>query len=189
MKKFDLEVFKAHKIDNNNYCRYITLNADGNTVETYIKENKDSYQETITYLNSPIKKRHMYDKKTLKIVKEIKSFYDCIIGLRREYDQDGEILNIIDNDKPFLFSWQDVVTKMKAEFDIDLMDINQMYKNSHTGSVSRSSQEMKYFITIPNDFIPHTCIEEKFEIDATTGKLLYHLGNRKRTDQKAAYSY
>ena len=189
MRKFDLEAFKKRKEYDNTYCKYITINADGNTVETYIKENKNSYQETISNLNSPIKKRYMYDKKTLKITKEIKSFYDCIIGLRREYDQDGKIIKVIDNDKPFLFSWQDVVTKMKAEFDIDLMDVSQMYKNNHTGSVSRSLQEMKYFITVPNDFIPHTCSEEKFEIDATTGKLLYHLGNRKRTDQKTANIY
>ncbi|WP_264536834.1 hypothetical protein [Flavobacterium sp. N1736] len=185
MKKFDLEAFREHKEDNNTYCKYISINPDGNTVETYIKENKDSYQETVTYLNSPIKKRYMYDKKTLKITKEIKSFYDCIIGFRKEYNENGELVKVIDNDKPFSFSWQDLVEKMKKEFDIDLMDLkNQMHKNNNISSVSRNSQEMKYFVVIPNNFIPHTCPEEKFEIDATTGKLLHHIGNKKRIEQK-----
>lgn len=188
MRKFDLDAFEKHKEDNNTYCKYITTNPDGNSTETYVKENKDSYQETITYLNSPIKKRYMYDKKTLKITKEIKSFYDCIIGFRKEYNENGDLIKVIDNDQPFLFTWQDLVIKMKTEFDIDLMDTNLMYKNN-TSSVSRNSQEMKYLIIIPNDFMPHTCPEEKFEIDATTGKLLYHIGNKKRIDQKIVNLY
>lgn len=185
MREFDLEAFKKYKEDNNTFCKYITVNPDGNTIEIYLKENKDSYQETITYLNSPIKKRYMFDKKTLKITKEIKSFYDCIIGLRKEFNENGELLKVIDNDKPFLFTWQDLITKMKTEFNIDLMDIkNQIHINTYPASVSRSSQEMKYFIVIQNEFIPYGSPEEKFEIDATTGKLLNHSGNKRRIKEK-----
>lgn len=181
MKKFDLEAFEKHKKDNNTYCRYITKNDNDDTVEIFLIENKDSYQQTVTYLNTPIKKRFMYDKKTLTVTKEIESFYDCVIGFQREYNEKQELIKEINNDAPYKFSWQDLVSKMKNEYQIDLMDEKEQIKNnSHVSFLSRSTQTMKYSITMPCEFTPHGVIEEKFEIDATTGKTIYHIGNQRK---------
>ncbi|MCV9929973.1 hypothetical protein OIU83_20095 [Flavobacterium sp. LS1R49] len=178
MKKFDLETLKKLRKGNDTYCRYITIDNNNDTIEVYLKENRDSYQETIIYLNTPIKKRLMYDKQTLNVVKEIESFYDCIIGFRREYDKKGKLLEEIDTDEPYKFSWKDLVEKMKMEYNIDLMDFKDQIKKSNlVSSLSRNAQAMKYCITLPCEFTPHGAREQRFEIDATTGKTISHIGN------------
>ncbi|MCV9930808.1 hypothetical protein OIU80_00805 [Flavobacterium sp. LS1R47] len=180
MRKFDLKAFSKNK-KNKNYYRYIKINDEGATIETYLIENKDSYQETIVYLNTPIKKRYMYDKYTLNIIKEISSFYDCIIGFRREYNEDGVLIVEIDNDAPYKFSWQNLVKKMKTEYDIDLMDkLDQIKNNNSVSYLSRNSQKMQYDIRIPCEFIPHGFPEERFEIDATTGEIITHIKNKEK---------
>ncbi|KIC02811.1 hypothetical protein OA88_06715 [Flavobacterium sp. JRM] len=185
MRKFDLESFYKHKKNGATYCRYITTDNNGNALEIYLLEHTDSYQQTVTYLNTPIKKRHLYDKKTLNVTKEIESFYDCIIGFRREFNEKGELIKEINNDKPFKFSWQDLVKKMKQEYAIDLMNENDQIKtNNYVSSVSRNSQVMKYFIIIPCEFTPHGVSEERFEIDATTGKTIIHIKNRAKSYPK-----
>lgn len=182
MRKFDLKAYNKNKKSNNNYCRYIKIDDYGTTIETYLIENKDSYQETVTYLNTPIKKRYMYDKSTLNVVKEVVSFYDCIIGFRREYDEDGTLITEINNDAPYKFSWQDLVQKMKKEYDIDLMDkLDQIKNDNSVSSVSRNPQVMQYNIRIPCKFIPHGIAEERFEIDATTGEIISHIKNKEKT--------
>ncbi|WP_428231614.1 hypothetical protein [Flavobacterium sp.] len=181
MRKFDLEAFKNHKKDNTNHCRYNTINAQGDNVEIYLIEHNDCYQESIIYLNTPIKKRYKYDKKTLNLTKEIESFYDCVIGFQREYNEQQELIKEINHDKPYPFSWQDLVQKMKHEYGINLMDEkDQIRNNNYVSSLSRSFQLMKYFIDIPCTFIPHGIREEKFEIDASTGRTLFYVGNRKK---------
>lgn len=179
MTKFDLQAFNQYKKENNNHCRYITTNETGDNVEIHLIEHENSYQQTIIYLNTPIKKRYLYDKKTLTITKEIDSFYDCIIGFQREYNANHELIKETNQDEPYLFGWQDLVSKMKEEYNIDLMNEKEQAKNNNSvSSVSRNSQLMKYFIHIPCKFSPHGISEEKFEIDARTGKTLYHNGNR-----------
>lgn len=186
MKKFDLTAFNKHKKGNNNYCRYIKTDDNGATIETYLIENNDSYQETITNLNTPIKKRCMYDKNTLNIVKEVVSFYDCIIGFRKEYNKEGVLITEINNDAPYKFSWQDLVQKMKTEYDINLMDkLDQIKNNNSVSSVSRNPQIMQYNIRIPCDFVPHGIAEERFEIDATTGEIITHIKNKGKIYPKA----
>jgi hypothetical protein len=182
MKKFDLKAFNKHKKGNNTYCRYIQINNNGDTIETYLVENKDSYQETITRLNTPIKERYMYDKNTLNITREIVSFYDCIIGFRREYSENGTLIKEINTDKPYKFSWQDLVQKMKMEYDIDLMDkLDQIKNDNCVASVSRNPQIMQYQVRIPREFIPHGIPEERFEIDAITGEVITHIKNKGKT--------
>ena len=182
MKKFDLKAFNKHKKGNNTYCRYIQINNNGDTIETYLVENKDSYQETITRLNTPIKERYMYDKNTLNITREIVSFYDCIIGFRREYNENGTLIKEINTDKPYKFSWQDLVQKMKMEYDIDLMDkLDQIKNDNCVASVSRNPQIMQYQVRIPREFIPHGIPEERFEIDAITGEVITHIKNKGKT--------
>lgn len=182
MKKFDLRAFNQHKKNSAIYCRYTKINDNGDTVETYLVANKDSYQETITYINTPIIKRYMYDKYTLNRTKEIVSFYDCVIGFRREYDEEGILIKEINNDTLYEFSWQDLVQKMKTEYDIDLMDkLDQIKNNDCVSSVSRNSQLMQYNIRIPRDYIPHGIPEERFEIDATTGEVITHVRNKGKT--------
>lgn len=179
MRKFDLKAFNKHKKDSVIYCRYIKINNNGDTVETYLVANKDSYQETITYLNTPIIKRYMYDKYTLNMTKEVTSFYDCIIGLRKEYNEEGVLIKEINYDSPYAFSWQDLVQKMKLEYDIDLMDkLDQIKNNNCVSSVSRNPQLMQYDIRIPCENTPHGILEERFEIDATTGEVITHIKNK-----------
>lgn len=181
MRKFDLEAFEKHKKDNNNYCRYITKNTNGDSIEIFLIEHKDSYQETIIYLNTPIKQRFMYYKKTLTLIKEIESFYDCIIGFQREYNEEQELIKEINNDAPYKFSWQDLVSKMKTEYEIDLIDEKEQIKNNiQVAFLSRNSKTMKYSISMPCQFTPHGVIEEKFEIDANTGQTTYHIGNQRK---------
>lgn len=182
MKKFDLKTFNERKKENTTYCRYIKKNDDGKNVETYLIENNDSYQETNTTLNTPIKERYMYDKNTLKITKKITSFYDCIIGFRKEYDENGILIKEINNDKPYTFSWQDLVQKMKMEYDIDLMDkLDQVKNDNCVSSVTRNPALMKYHIRIPREHMPHGILEERLEIDATTGEVISHIKNKEKT--------
>lgn len=183
MIKFDLNAFNSHKKESNNYCRYITKNNNGDNIEVYLIEHENSYQQTIIYLNTPIKKRLMYDKKTLTITKEIESFYDCIIGFQREYNEHQELIKETNKDEPYIFSWQDLVKKMKAEYNIDLMDKKEQIKNNnYVSSLSRNPSLMKYFIHIPCKYTPYGISEEIFEIDASNGKTLYHNGNRGKTN-------
>lgn len=181
MRKFDLEAFEKHKKDNNTYCRYITKNTNGDNVEIFLIEHKDSYQQTIIYLNTPIKQRFMYNKKTLTLIKEMESFYDCLIGFQREYNEKQELIKEINNDAPYKFSWQDLVNKMKMEYKIDLMNENEQIKNNSQVTVlSRNPHTMIYSITMPCQFTPHGVMEEKFEIDAMTGKTIYHVGSQRK---------
>lgn len=179
MIKFDLEAFNNHKIENNNYCQYTTINTNGENIEVCLIEYENSYQQTIIFLNTPIKKRFLYDKKTLNVTKEIKSFYDCIIGFQREYNEKQELIKETNKDESYAFSWQDLVQKMKLEYNIDLMNKKEQINNDYcVASVSRNLSSMKYFIHIPCKFNPYGISEEKFEIDANTGETVYYNGSR-----------
>lgn len=120
----------------------------------------------------------MYSKQTLNPIKGMETFYDCIIGFRKKYNETGELTKETDCNEPYKFSWQDLVLKMKKEYNTDIMDFrDQNKKNNYVSSVSINSEEMRYHITLPLEFTPHGAGEQKFEIDATTGKVIKHTGD------------
>lgn len=182
MRKFDLEAFEKHKTGNDTFCRYKTINNNGDSIEIYLEDNKDAYLEYISYINTPLKEKFTYSKRTLNMISEIETFYNCAIGVKKEYDEKGELIKITDNDKPYKFSWQDLVKKMKEEYDIELMDIKeQIKKKNYVSSVKRSPQTMLYYINMPREMIQSNAARlERFEINANTGEVTNHFGNPMR---------
>lgn len=183
MGKFDLEAYNYYRKGNYEGCEYTTTNENNDSVKIVLNKYKDFYVEHIIFLNTPFKKYYEYNIKTLNVRVENTMFYNCAIGLRREFDERGELIKEIDNDALYKFTRQDLVEKMRNEYDIELIDLKeQKAKNNFDTSLSRNAQTLLYYIHLPRGLDPQYGGSrlEVFEIDGTTGKLIRHFGNDAR---------
>ncbi len=182
MRKFDIETYNEYRTGNRTYYRYSKTDDNGDSIEITLEDfNAKKYLEYIIYINLPIKKYYEYNKKTLNMIFESETFYDCAIGFRREYDDNGALIKEIDNDAPFKFTWQDLVEKMRQDYAIELWD-KQTKEYKGGTNVSRGGQPLCYGVSIYREFIPEYggWTKERFIIDGTTGKLVGHSGNDAR---------
>lgn len=185
MRKLNLEAYNKYRKGNREGCRYITTNENNDSVKIVLDKLRDCYSEHVLFLNSPLREVYEYNINTLKVIFEMEFFYNCPIGFRREYNENGELIKEINNDAPFKFTWQELIVKMREEYGIELWDLKeQRLKNQSGLSVGRDAEKITYRVRLYADFVYYEGFMgrsiERFEIDGTTGKLIKHWGNDNR---------
>jgi len=151
MRKFNIDLFEKNK-NNDNYYDYVTTDQNGDSLQIRLADEEQYYQENIKVLNTPFEKVYQYSKLTYNVIFEVETFYNCVIGVRKRYNNQGELIKETDFDAGFNFSWLDLVKMLKEKYDIDLMDIKGQIERNKRISVGRSNLEehpKSYTVMIP----------------------------------------
>ncbi|WP_232122433.1 hypothetical protein [Tenacibaculum finnmarkense] len=124
MKTFDIETFNENKIGN----EYNFKLEDGTKINQQELPNNE-YIERINPKNSYFQtlNRYYYSNKKLKSTVQLFP-NDFLVGILKEYDQFGNLINEIDYDKPFKFTWEDILKwlqKNKISSSNDYLQINR----------------------------------------------------------------
>lgn len=128
-----------------------------------IKDEKNIQVEK-SNINNPNKYTYVYFTKTKTIHAYGKSFYHCFVGTDKEFNINGLLVKQIDWDKPYKFSIEDLIKKIKNELNIDLMDISKKI------DVTRSEQPKPvYTIMVPQK---PSRILRWIKVDGTTGEIM-----------------
>jgi len=166
--KFDIKAFNA----NNKYGVYKFIDTNGMEVEQHVLRKfpsgeTESYYEYRCFPDSPYKFYSDYDDKG-NIIEYIKSFSTFHVGIGLHYDSIGNIVKEEDFDLPYKFSLEDLIDKMKEEYDVDLL-------SKKTGSVNRflEQEHLGIPVYIVNCRITDTPFKHVYIINGTTGEMLY----------------
>lgn len=161
MEFFNIRNFQENQIGN----EYNFTLEDGTKIRQIDFGNY--YAEDIKYTDSPYEIRKAYYKNNGFLWVKGKKFYGFEIGIWREYNPAGELTKETDYNKPYKFSVEDLIKKMKDEYHIDILH------NSLHIYISRYTNELgaKYDVCIhlkENKYSDMKC----FIIDGTTGKTI-----------------
>jgi len=122
-KQFDIKKFNAKSngnidyqfVDNNGMEVYQLLD------EEYPSEKVNGYYEKRKYPNSAYTFVSGYDASGL-LTHTITRFYDVQFGTIKYYDNSSKVIREDNLDIPYKFSVDDLIDKMKKEYDIDILN-------------------------------------------------------------------
>lgn len=124
IKKFDIESYKKKRDTDINFT-----DRDGMLVRQWSGENEldgKYYIDERHYPNSPYLYCIEYDEKG-RIKNFITNFYHIIIGKTIYYNTFGGIVKEVDEDAPYKFSINDLIVKMKCEYNMLIEDKNKVW--------------------------------------------------------------
>ena len=149
MKRFDEKVFKDWEKDNlyvqmYDWDRFLKK---GDERVRIIKT--DSFiQVEFSNIANPYKNKYKYDIRTKRLILQSYFFYNCPIGIWKDWSKTGKLIKEVDYDKPYKLSVKDIITLVNQKFNIDLLDMNLLL------NVERSNRSVPIYniisITKPN---------------------------------------
>ena len=149
MKRFDEKVFKDWEVDTQyvqmyDWDRFLKK---GDERVRIIKT--DSFiQVEVSNIANPYKKKYKYDIRTKRLILQSYFFYDCQIGVWKNWSKTGKLIKEVDYDEPYKLSIKDIITLVNQKFSIDLLDMNLLL------NVERSNRSVPIYniisITKPN---------------------------------------
>jgi hypothetical protein len=135
MEYFDINKYKDWEIDTKysptGKDKYLKKGEERISIEYF----NDAVQIELNTINSPYYKFKKFSLKTNRLLLIGTEFYDIHVGIWESYDETGQLIKKIDYDKPYKFSIEDLIKKMKNEYDIDLLDVK------HAISISRYEEK------------------------------------------------
>ena len=148
MKRFDEKVFKDWEVDTvyvqmYDWDRFLKK---GDERVRIIKT--DSFiQVEFSSITNPYKNKNKYDIRTKRLILQSYFFYNCQIGVWKDWSKTGKLIKEVDYDKPYKLSVKDIITLVNQKFSIDLLDMNLLL------NVDRSIRSVPIYIisiTKPN---------------------------------------
>ena len=122
MKTFDIVTFDKNKV--NNVYNFITK--DSTVVEQ--DEDYNEYTEVIRQHKSPFEFQNRYFKSG-KIKMEVKRYTNDFMIYLKQYDQQGTLIKETDYDKPYKFTFEDVLKFIKKR-NIDMTNYHfEIFRN------------------------------------------------------------
>ena len=168
MKRFDEQVFKDWEVDTvyvqmYDWDRFLKK---GDERVRIIKT--DSFiQVEFSNIANPYKNKNKYDIHTKRLILQSYFFYNCQIGIWKDWSKTGKLIKEVDYDKPYKLRAKDIITLVNQKFSIDLLDMNLLL------NVDRSIRSVPiYIISITK---PNTRGKEirYITISADNGKILF----------------
>jgi hypothetical protein len=138
----------------------------GSAGTSEITDGGDAYQEIIRMVNSPYATSDTYFKTSLNLKSKVQTFYDNPIGTYKEYDDQGNIIDQINCESSYPFSFDNLIQKLTNEYNINLL--TPISGESVTRDIDDSDNVAKYFITYPTVGNSYRLLI----IDGTTGALI-----------------
>ena len=166
MKRFDEKVFKDWEVDTvyvqmYDWDRFLKK---GDERVRIIKT--DSFiQVEFSNIANPYKNK--YDIRTKRLILQSYFFYNCQIGIWKDWSKTSKLIKEVDYDKPYKLRIKDIITLVNQKFSIDLLDMNLLL------NVDRSIRSVPiYIISITK---PNTRGKEirYITISADNGKILF----------------
>jgi len=168
MKRFDEKVFKDWEVDTQyvqmyDWDRFLKK---GDERVRIIKT--DSFiQVEVSNIANPYKNKYKYDIRTKRLILQSYFFYDCQIGIWKDWSKTGKLIKEINCDEPYKLSVKDIITLVNQKFNIDLLDMNLLL------NVDRYNRSVPiYIISITK---PNTRGQEirYITISADNGEILF----------------
>ena len=135
---------------------------DTNGVHVGYTENRES-------LDTPYSNYYEYDLKG-RLRYSLESFYNVSIRKKCYYDTLGRVVQMEDKDRPYKFTLESLIKKMKAEYGYDILDRKmtlKMYRSEGKNDLHRPWYEVWCNEDSSGSYSDH------FLIDGTTGETLY----------------
>ena len=147
---------------------------EGHTKVTRFKINDTNgvhvgYTENRESLDTPYSNYYEYDLKG-RLRYSLESFYNVSIRDKCHYDTLGRVVQMEDKDKPYKFTLESLIKKMKAEYGYDILDRKmtlKMYRSEGKNDLHRPWYEVWCNEDSSGSYSDH------FLIDGTTGETLY----------------
>ncbi|MGG6229176.1 hypothetical protein [Tenacibaculum sp. SDUM215027] len=156
-EKFDIVSFNKHQVNG----EYNFVLKDGSKVRQLSSDNY--YEEIITLPKPSYFETYKKYYKTSELYLSITSFPNDFLVLKKEYDKTGKLIEEINFDLPYEFTFEQLLELMKKEKDtIDLFDKNT--------SIGRSSDTTGTFWYITYKKTPMR--RERIKINGITGEIL-----------------
>lgn len=166
MEKIDLKKFKNKNILVNHTYREET---DDTIVEyeLYAYGDRDIISVNTYKKDSPYYTKKTYYRSNNQLMAESSYFYRTPIGISKKYDEKGNLTEEIDWAKleKRTFSIDDLIKKMKDEFDIDLL-------NPKNKEVSRGGNPTTYYYSVAVKKSDQAPFFRLIEINVQTGELI-----------------
>ena len=168
MKRFDEKVFKDWEVDTvyvqmYDWDRFLKK---GDERVRIIKT--DSFiQVEFSNIANPYKNKNKYDIHTKRLILQSYFFYNCQIGIWKDWSKTGKLIKEVDYDKPYKLRAKDIITLVNQKFSIDLLDMNLLL------NVDRYNRSVPiYIISITK---PNTRGQEirYITISADNGEILF----------------
>ena len=168
IKRFDLETFWKNQVGET----YEFVNSDGMIVEQRhgtTEAHGEMYIDERRYPNSPYKYSCAYYPDGM-IKVSLTQFHSVYIGKDYYYDTTGKLVKEVDNDAPYKFSIDDLILKMKQEYNIDMVhaDVKRVW------NLNRYAVDNSVFYEVyvrPGN--PNSVLVNAYLINGTNGKTLY----------------
>ena len=128
----------------------------------------DSFiQVEVSNIANPYKKKYKYDIRTKRLILQSYFFYDCQIGIWKNWSKTSKLIKEVDYDEPYKLSVKDIITLVNQKFNIDLLDMKLLL------NVDRYNRSVPiYIISITK---PNTRGQEirYITISADNGEILF----------------
>ncbi len=157
MKTFDIKNFNKNR--NGNEYTFVTEN--GVKVTQY--EWEDEYEDVRKNKNSYIEQYKSFYKNG-KIKMEVKRFpNNFLVGVMKEYDEQGNLIKETDYDAPYKFTWEDILAFIEKR-NIDM--------NAYGFYISRGTSEKGTAWSITYNKSEKDMLLGVIIIDGMTGKII-----------------
>ena len=168
MKRFDEKVFKDWEV-NRQYVQMYDWDRFLKKGDERVRIIKtDSFiQVEVSNIANPYKNKYKYDIRTRRLILQSYFFYDCQIGIWKDWSKTGKLIKEVDYDEPYKLSVKDIITLVNQKFSIDLLDMNLLL------NVDRYNRSVPiYIISITK---PNTRGQEirYITISADNGEILF----------------
>lgn len=170
MQYFNIELYKDWEIDprwpQREDRKFLKKENERLSLSFY----KDKIHVERSSILNTYTKTTVYDKKTSVLRISLMEFYQFSIGIHKTYDEKGLLIKEVDNDKPYIFTLQRLIEKIKNEHSVDLEDRTQ--KSIVSRHVNKELGKPIYEVYIRSKEYPDT-ERDYFLIDGITGETLF----------------
>ena len=119
---------------------------DSIIIKTVMFEEDSSYIQYTSAKNSTLSDVKSYYKST-KLRTAGRKFFDFYIGTGQVYDEDGKMVSEINFENGYLFSVNQLVEKMRKDFNLDILD---MYKPIKVIRGTFNDSPVYFISTVPD---------------------------------------
>ncbi|RUS68359.1 hypothetical protein CUZ56_00850 [Saezia sanguinis] len=167
MERFDIEAFKRNLIEHNG----VFLLPDGTKIRQF-EISEGGYIEDRIPPQSAYTYRKLFNAQG-QLMATTQEFYSFFVGTTKRYDGHGNVIKEESEDDGFEFSVEDLAAKMLADYQIDIMNSDNVYRLAR--GIYSTDPLVSYYLV---DCYDHTSPAPDqaviaFLVNGTTGEVLH----------------
>ena len=185
MEKFNIEAFKRNLIENNG----VFFLPDGTKIHQF-EASRGGYIEDRTPPQSAYTYRKLYNPQGY-VITTTQKFYSFFTGISKYYDGHGNLIKeeINDRDQYFPFSIEALAAKMKADYKIDILNSDNVYRLAR--GIYGTDPLVSYYLVDCYDLAspaPDQAVIS-FLVDGSTGEVLHTIHTNTKEPASVVEAY